>query len=372
MSGADGLILYLPEREDAALMWMRVAGGSIVQRGEGADWLAACGLTALPEGMRIMVVPPAALVGLHWISHPDLPPRQGRAAARLAVMAGGIVPSDLLFAAADANDDPGRPHVIALAARSDMQRWLLWAQHHGLDPDIMTPAALLLPTPAEGYVRGPVGADMALRGEGVALTQDMALPEVIGGAAVEDVTAEEVDRRAIAALTDPPLNMRQGDFAKRVGRAFDKALLRRVAVWSGLILLVALATTLVMIAKQYGEAARLDRESVLVAQQVLPQANDAAQAQVELEARLAARGAGGGAFTAPLAGLFAAMQEAPGVALTTLSRDPDGMVRATLAAAKADDINVVLLALQAAGFTITATPSQDPGGRTLADITVRS
>ena len=66
------------------------------------------------------------------------------------------------------------------------------------------------------------------------------------------------------------------------------------------------------------------------------------------------------------------MQDAPGVALTTLSRDADGMVRATLASAKAEDINIVLLALQAAGFTITATSSQDPGGRTLAEITVRA
>ena len=105
---------------------------------------------------------------------------------------------------------------------------------------------------------------------------------------------------------------------------------------------------------------------------MLPDASDPAQALAEMEGQLAARGAGGRAFTAPVAGLLSAMQDAPGVALTSLSRDPDGMVRATLASAKADDINIVLLALQAAGFTITATPSQDPGGRTLADITVRS
>jgi general secretion pathway protein L len=66
------------------------------------------------------------------------------------------------------------------------------------------------------------------------------------------------------------------------------------------------------------------------------------------------------------------MQDVPGVSLTTLSRDPDGMIRATLAAAKAEEINTVLLALQAAGFTITANPSQDAGERVLADITVRS
>ena len=177
----------------------------------------------------------------------------------------------------------------------------------------------------------------------------------------------------LQALKDqPPLDLRQGDFAKRVRPVLDRRALQRIALWTGCILLILLLTTLVSVARQHMEASRLDRESLALAQQVLPNATDAAQAQVELESRLAARGAGGRAFTAPVAALLAAMQDAPGVALTSLSRDPDGMVRATLASAKAEDINIVLLALQAAGFTITATPSQDPGGRTLAEITVRA
>jgi general secretion pathway protein L len=200
----------------------------------------------------------------------------------------------------------------------------------------------------------------------------MALPELVGDRSIADVPPDMIEAQAIAALDAPPLDMRQGDFAKRVRRALDWGVMKRIALWSALILLVALLTTAVGIVKQHGEASRLDRESLALAQQVLPGASDAAQAQIELEGRVAARGAGGRAFTAPVAALLTAMQDAPGVALTSLSRDPDGMVRATLAAAKADDINIVLLALQAAGFTITATPSQDPGGRTLADITVRA
>ena len=343
MSSKDALILFLTERDEDAPRWMRVVDGVAVKAGEGADWLAACGLAALPEQTRVMLVPPAPLVRLHWVSHPDLPARQGRAAARLAAIAQSILPADQLFAAPDANDDPARPHIVAVAARADMQHWLLRAQHHGLDPDIIVPAPLLLPEPDGGFVRGVVGDETIWRGGGLALTQELA-----------------------------PLDMRQGDFAKRVRRAPDMAMLRRIALLSGIILLLALATAVVGIVKNHGEASRLDDQSVALARQILPEASDAAQAQGELDARLAARGAGARAFTAPVAGLFAAMQDAPGVALTSLSRDPDGMIRATLAAAKADDINIVLLALQAAGFVVTATPSQDPGGRTLADITVRS
>lgn len=372
MSSRDALIVFLPEAETAPARWTRVVDGAPVRTGEGANWLAACGIAALPEQARVLLVPPAALVTLHWIAHPDLPARQGRAASRLTALAAGLLPADQLFAATDENDDPARPHVVAVASRADMQHWLLWAQHHGLDPDIIVPAPLLLPEPDKGLTRGVVGGNAMLRGVDMALPADMALPELIGDAPIVDADPGAIEGRAIAALDAPPLDLRQGEFAKRVRRAVDRMAVGRIALWSGLLLLVSLLIALVTIARQHMEASRLDGESLALAQQVLPNATDAAQAQVEMEARLAARGAGGRAFTAPVSGLLAAMQDAPGVALTSLSRDPDGMVRATLAAARSDDINIVLLALQASGFTITATPSQDPGGRTLADITVRS
>jgi len=372
MSARDALIVFLPEAADAPPHWMRVVDGALVQSGEGANWLAACGITALPDAARVMLVPPAALVALHWTLHPDLPVRQARAAARLAVLAGGIVPADQLFAVTDAQDDPARPHIVALMARGDMQHWLLWAQHHGLDPDSIVPAPLLLPEPETGFARGVIGGMTVLRGADMALTDDMALPALIGDAPMADVSQGVIEGRAIAALDAPPIDLRQGDFAKRVRRQLDARLLKRVILWSGLILLAALLIALVGIVKSHREASRLDAESLGLAQQVVPGASDAEQALDAMEQQLAARGAGGRAFTAPVAALMAAMQDAPGVALTSLSRDPDGMLRATLAAAKADDINAVLLALQAAGFTITATPAQEPGGRTLAEITVRS
>lgn len=382
MTVREGLIVALPDEAGREPLWMRVVDGAVVQRGAGPNWLASCGLAALPQDMVVMLVPPAALVTLHWTAHPDLPARQGRAAARLAALAGGIAPSDQLFAAADENDDPARPHLIALAARSDMQHWLLWAQHHGLDPDVIVPAPLLLPEPEEGFARGMIGGAAAWRGRETAFGGDIfggdvfggdrAVPELIGEADVRDASPAEVEALAIAALERPPLDMRQGDFARRVRRDWDRRSLTRIAVGSALVLLASLLITVIGVTRQYVAARGLDAESLALAREVLPDAADVASAQSEMDRQLAARGAGGYAFTASAAALMSAMQDSPGVSLTALSRDPDGMIRATLAAAKADDINDVLLNLQAAGFTITATPSQDPGGRTLADITVRS
>ena len=144
---SDGLILFLPETDDAQPRWTRVVDDAAIQSGVGANWLVACGITALPDDSRVMLVPPSGQVTLHWINHPDLPARQGRAAARLAAMAGGIAMADQLVAATDENDDPAKPHLVAVAGRIDMQHWLLWAQHHGLDPDMIVPAPLLLPEP---------------------------------------------------------------------------------------------------------------------------------------------------------------------------------------------------------------------------------
>lgn len=370
MSAREGLIVILPEDAGQPPHWLRVIDGAVVQSGEGTNWLAACGLAALPGDAMVMLVTPTALTALHWSSHPDLPVRQARAVTKLAALREASVSADQLFASTDANDDPARPHLVGVTARADLTHWLLWAQHHGLDPDVIVPAAMLLPPPEHGYTRGVIGGETVLRGADMALPGDLAL--LTGDAPIRDLSDDEVQANAVAALSAPPLDLRQGDFAKRVRRSVDRQVLRRVAIWSGLILFIGLLISLTTIAKQNLTASRLDAESLALARQVLPQATDAQAAEVEMDRMLAARGAGGHAFTAPVAALMSAMQGTPGVSLTALSRDAGGMISATLAAARAEDINAVLLALQAAGYTITATSAQAPSGQLLAQITVRS
>ncbi|MET0248792.1 MAG: type II secretion system protein GspL [Sphingobium sp.] len=376
MSVNDALIVALPQAEDDEPVWLRIADGAIVGRGVGANWLAASGLAALPDKTTIMLLPPPAQVALHWAVHPDMPVRQARAAARVAVLAAALAPADQLFAVTDRNEDPARPHIVALAARADMQHWLLWAQHHGLDPDIIVPPPLLLPEPEDGpessFVRGEIGGTAILRGRDIAFVNETGLALLRGEAPVRDIAPDAIETAMLAALARPPLDMRQGDFAKRVRRPVDVQILRRIALWCGLILLASLSIALIGIGKAWWAARDLDEQSVVIARQVLPQATDAVAAEAELDARLAARGAGGRGFTAPAAALLASIQDVPGVSLTSLSRDPDGTVRAALTGARVEDVNGVLVALQAAGFTVSVTSSQDPGGRTLADIMVRS
>lgn len=371
MNAADALIVFLPGTEGDP-RWLRVIDAVVTQQGTGGGWLAACDLTQLPATATIMLVAPVELTTLHAFAYPDMPPRQGRAAARLAALQESLGAGDTLFAAADENDDPARAHLAAIVARGDMQHWLLWAQHHGLDPDILLPAALLLPEPEQGFVAGTVGDARLLRGNGVALRADDPLAAaLVGDAPVVEADAGAVTAAMLAALDEPPLNLRQGEFAKRARLALDPAQIRRIALWAAFIALISLLIALITIVRYNADASRLDAETLAEARKVLPAANDPELVEREIDAQLMQRGSGAHGFAGPTAGLMTAMQGAPGVSLTILSRDQSGMLRARLAAAQAQDINTVLLALQAAGFTITATSSQDPGGRVLADITVQ-
>lgn len=372
MSVREGLIVTLPDGDQTQPLWMRVVDGAVIQQGAGTNWRDACGLSALPEKCVVMLVAPMALAALHWTGHSGMPPRQARVAARLAALDASIGPAESLLAVADENDDPTVAPVVAVVARADMQHWLLWAQHEGLDPDLVVPAALLMPEPASGFVKGVIGGTTMLRGVDMALpAEDPLVEAVVGDAPVDLLAPDALNRAAIAALENPPLNLRQGDFAKRARYVPDQRQLLRLAVWCGFILLASLLISLIAIIKYNGSASRLDAESLALARSVLPDAEDPERIEADMDARLAARGVGAYTFTGPVSGLFTAMQGAPTVALTRLARADDGMLTATLASAKADDINVVLLALQAAGFTVTATSSTESSGRVLADVTVR-
>lgn len=372
MTPRDALIVMLPDAADDAPTWWRVADGGVVQTGTGTDWLSACGLQALPSGATVMLVVPTAAAVLHSVTMPDLPPRQARAAARIAALDRSMAPADTLLAVSVEQDATAGAYQVVVVARADVQHWLLWAQHRAIDPDIVIPAAFLLPTPEDGLVRGQIGPARVLRGATLAVDADDPLaPVLIDDAAVIDLPQDTVRAATIAALAAPHVNVRTSGFAKRTRQAVDGRQLARIAMWCGFIALVSLCIALIALLRLNGDARRLDGETIAVARAVLPQASDAEQAEREIDAMLAARGTGAYGFSGPVSGLFFAMRGAPSVALTLLDRSADGMVKATLAASKAEDINVVLLALQAAGFTITATSSQDNSGRIVADITVR-
>src|SRR3546814_3370758 len=99
-------------------------------------------------------------------------------------------------------------------------------------------------------------------------------------------------------------------------------------------------------------------------------AGDATAAEAEIDRRLAAAGGGPLAFSVPASALYDAMGDTPGVSLKTLSHRTDGTLTTTLAAPRVEDINQVLLALQARGYRITAQPMAGSDGQQMANIPI--
>jgi general secretion pathway protein L len=259
---------------------------------------------------------------------------------------------------------------VAVVRNADMAAWLLWAQHRLLDPAAIVPAALLLPRPEEGFVGGQVGEEGLLRDASSAFVDDGLGDRLVGDATVEMLPPEAIDAALVEALDAPPLNLRQGAFARRRRRAIDWGVVRRSAVLTGLILLTVLAIALVRIVRLHADTAARDAEAVEAARAVAPEVATAAQAEAAVNARLAARGIGGRGFAGPTAQLLSAMRSVPGVTLTALARTGDGALAATLAAASVDEIDTVLATLRRAGYLVTAEPPQNQGGRNAVAVRV--
>jgi general secretion pathway protein L len=91
-----------------------------------------------------------------------------------------------------------------------------------------------------------------------------------------------------------------------------------------------------------------------------------------LNERLIRENRGNIAFSVPASALFSAVQQTQGVSIERISYRKDGTVLAGLTAVRNEDMNPALIALQNAGFVITATPRTDATGSSKADITVRA
>lgn len=364
-------IILLPSEREAPPLWYRVADDRIVRRGRGTEWLPPDQAEEPDAGIGdVMLVLPPQATTLHWIACPGMTPRQGAAAARLMALQASIGEPDQLHAAVAANDDPDAPHVVAVTSQSAMTHWLDWAATHGVGRASIVPSALLLPGPASGFVRGQVGAGEVVRGVDTAFDgEEVIAPLIIGDAPVTPVSDEEVDAALLSALDEPPLDLRQGSFARRAPALIDSARMRRIGLLLGLIGLCMLLVSLVTIIRLNAESSRLDAQTVELARTIDPSVSDPDMADGRMTALLAARGGRGG-FTGMMAGLMAAMQANANVVLTNVNQGGDGSLRVQLAAVRAEDINDVLIAIQEAGWRISANAVQQRGGRVIADIMV--
>lgn len=360
-----GLIVACPVSADAALHWWHVEDGHVVARGQDVSPPVRTG------DAPVIALVPAADTVIRTLDMGDMSAAQAEAAARYRA-ADLSIGGDLFVAVrALGRTETGMRVRCATIARATLADHLAELALRGLDPDIIVPVGLLLPESDQpvSATFGDLGAD---RLGDLVLPPDEALGALLlAGEAPVALDQDRRDAALVAALADPPLNLRQGDFARRTPLfALGPGQGRTLAWLLGALALVSLAVPLAEIGKHYLGADLAERRALASAQRLVPGATDAAQAEQQIDARLAARGAGNMVASVPLAGLLSAIQPVPGVVIRQADYRPGGIIAAMIAAPRVEDLNTVLIALQNNGYKVTAANRSDATGQAVADITV--
>ena len=365
-----GLIVTCPSGPDAALHWWRGEGGHIVARGQD---FTPPSQAARDGDAPVMALVPAADTVIRTLDMGDMSAPQAEAAARYRA-ADLSIGGDVFVAVralGRAMDDGGMRVLCATIARAALADHLAELALRGLDPDVILPVGLLLPA-ADHPVSATFGDLGADRFGDLVLPPDEALGALLlGEAAPVSLDSDARDASMIAALAEPPLNLRQGEFARCTPLfALAPGQGRTLAWLFGALLLVSLAIPLLEIGKNYLGADLAERRALASAERHVPGAIDATQAEAQLDAKLAARGTGNSVVSVPMSGLLAAMQPVPGVVIRQADYRPGGIVGAMIAAPRVEDLNAVLIALQNNGYKVTAANRSDATGQAVADITV--
>ncbi|MDR6787206.1 general secretion pathway protein L [Sphingomonas sp. BE138] len=360
-------LLFLPPDDSQPWRWWRIRDDAVEHEGEG-----------LPEvGVddHVVAVAPADAVTLHWATLPARSPAQALAAARVVVSDATAEPAHDLHVAVgrERAGDRGGERAIAVVAPSRMAAWLAALAQRGVDPAAVVPAPLLLPEPEEGYVRADLPGQAVVRGRTTGWADDPLLTGLVTrGEPPLALDRDAVRAAAIGAVAAPVIDLRQGAFARRRRRAaIDWALVRRLAVLAGLILLATLAIDVVRIMRYSFGADAIEGRAAAIARQALPRGTGEGDAARMLGERLSALRGPGQGFTRTAAAVYAVVEAVPESEVTALQFEPNGALRVSLSLAGEAQANTVKSRLAAAGFTVESSVFQQSAGRLTGDMTVR-
>ena len=378
---ARTLVLWLPsaamlgERDAADAAWLRIDDGVIVDSGQDDGWVDAWERPQELDGDdRLIALAPAADVPLRWRHYPDAAPAQAAAAARIDSLRETLGDASALHVVAGQPADMGQAVPVAVTTHAAMTAWTDWLKALGLNAAAIIPAAATVPPPeADSLWSDELGPEQLLRSDDRSFASDPELDELIAaGRPIAPLDADRMREALLLSLAAPPLDLLSGAWQQKRSWAIDPAMIQWIKRLAVALLIVTLLIPIVYAIRLNADTARADDAAVVAAKKAGITASDAETAEAELDRRLAAAGGGPLAFSVPASALYDAMDDAPGVALKTLSHRTDGTLTTTLAAPRTEDINVVLLALQARGYKITAQPMAGTDGNQMANITIRA
>ena len=345
--GAQTLLVFAGDGEDAPAAlgrWLLLEDNAVAKRGEAAD--------GLPVAARQVLAVPGEAVSLHWLDLTDgLAPAQAAAAARLMLADASAAPLAELHVAVGSAERGLRPAAMVPAER--MTAWLAAASAAGLDPDAIVPAPLLLAPPPSGFVRRERGELADYRAAAAAFSLEPETAEaVIGEAPVAAIDQAGFEDGLGPILAAPPLDLRQGPFARRRPWRFERQRLRRIAIFAIALALLSLAVQVATILA-YTFAA------------------DRAQAQADA---LAVRG-GAAVDTRPGFGaaasvLFDAIRATPNAEVSAIDYRPDGSLVATVTADNPATLTALQGRIEASGLSVMPGESRTAGGRLTTQLTI--
>ena len=338
---AETALLFLDE-EGVPTHWLLFDSGEVILRGDSGE--------PFPTPAASILAVPGEMVTIHWLELADgLAPAQAAAAARLLLADASIEPASQLHVAVGRSEQGRTP--VALLPLQQMADWLATAASAGIDPVVVVPTPMLLAPPLQGFVRHDRGAIADYRGEASAFSIEPELGDnVIAGAEAATLTPEQFEAGLPGVLADPPLNLRQGQFARRRSWRVESGRMRRIVGFGLAFILLTLAIQVTMILR-YTFAA------------------DALEAEVRA---LATPGgsARGGNFSMSAAALFGAVRGTPNVEVTRLEYRADGSLSATVQADSPASLVALEQRAEAAGLGVDVGVPRNAGGRLVADLTV--
>lgn len=294
-----------------------------------------------------MLVVPGTEVAIHWLELPDgLAPAQAAAAARLMLADASATPLADMHVAVGRSELGLTP--VALVPAGRMEAWLAEG-----DPQAIVPEPMLILPPETGFLRRDRGGGVAdYRGQAAAFTLEPELAEAVTGALpVEPVDPVRFEAALPALLAAPPLDLRQGPFARRRQWKVDKGWLRRVVTLGIAAVLLALAVQIVQILRYTFAADRTEAELA-----ALDRPGDA--------------GARPG-FGATAARVFEAVRATPNLELARIEYRPDGSLVAGVTMDNPATFAAFRARVEASGLAVEAGAPTASGGRPAAELTVR-
>ncbi len=323
----------------------------------------------LSDRPSISLLVPITSSPVRRISVNDMDIRQAITVARLDAERAALGP---VYAVAVATQENGI--MLACVDRNYIDTAVNMVEAQGFCIDAIIPAGAIIPAKPNMILRADIARDACIIAPDYSVPDEAALVDALFPTAkITPVSAADVHDATMAALRDPPLNFMTIMPQRRNRVPLFTAWQKRAVLWLACIAVVLAALGAVAyLARLHWAISQDNSTSISIAQSIDERIVDIETAERDLSAALKRKNIKTLGAETIIATVWKTVAMQENVGIQSLEVDQNAIVRVTIFAPDAQQINPVLLALQRSGFIITARARKDNTGMTLVDITVKA